>query len=243
MRVNKKSLKKLLGKGSEAVVYGLVDCQYLQVREAINNIDGVRAYDILDYEDLTNPIPMIDVEPQGDFVKRCCKAGITSIVIENYRRSQQGRPLVPLIFCVELRSKDQQVVLNAEQVATRSGKESSVTDAELRRCFKSYYEMGPQLKKIAEQTFKFVCVQEDAKGNDLFHLKELTPFWHCPKWQHLWAERREHKQKKNTPKQFPWRKVMASKTSMSQRSKSSENINKRNIDRPSSVKKFFKISK
>src|SRR3990167_9919630 len=211
MRIEINSIRKLLGHSPEAVVYGLLDCLYLDVKEALKQVKGINIYDVLGFEEDDCLIPAIDIDlvadTRADMVKRCSKAGITSVLVENYKRSKLGKPLVPLLFCVELQADHQQVVLDMGRVAKLTGHASSVTDAELRRCFKSYREATHELRKIVEQTFKFVRVQQDHQEKDLYYLQELTPFWKRPEWNQLWVERTEQKQKKLINKKFPWRKV------------------------------------
>lgn len=215
MRIDKKSLMKLIGKSREVVVYGLLDCLYRDVVAHLDSLGELNVYDVMTYDDDGCRIPVIEIDmgadTRGDMVKRCSKAGITSVLIENYKRSQRGEPLVPLIFCIELQADHQQVVLNTERVAKLTGHDSSVTDAELRRCFKSYREASPELRDIVERTFKFVRVRQDDQEKDLYHLQELTPFWKRPDWNQLWKERNAQKNKKVLNKKFPWRKVVAEK--------------------------------
>ena len=215
MRVDKKSIMKLVGQSREVVVYGLLDCLYRDVVAHLAHLGELNVYDVMTFDDEGCRIPVIDVDTDADtrcdMVKRISKAGITSVLIENYKRSKLGKPLVPLIFCVELQKDNQQVVLDAERVAKLTGHASSVTDAELRRCFKSILEAPPELRKIAEKTFKFVRVEQDHQENDLYHLQEVAPFWKRPDWNQLWEARNKGKMKKIVEKKHPWRNTIVEK--------------------------------
>lgn len=39
-------------------------------------------------------------------ITRQCKAGLTNIVFENYKRKKEGLPIIPVIFCVDIENKN-----------------------------------------------------------------------------------------------------------------------------------------
>lgn len=238
MRIDKASISKLLGGSKEVVCYGLSSCMYGQVVRLLGLEKDLQVHDVLDYEDVDRPIALIETDAGGDDVKRICKAGITSLLLENYKRMQQGQPIIPLIFCVEFHDDDTDIMLDVERVAKLSGIKSSVTDAELRRCFKSYYEMDADMQRVAEQTFKFVSVRQDKKEEDLYHLDEVAPFWNHPKWKQLWTERSGAKVKKSEPKKHAWREIVKTQTTLFKESHA-----KPETEKKSSVKWFDKLRK
>ena len=154
MQINITSLKKIIGNSKELMFYGFGYCHYLDVYENINFVREFKSYCFLG-----GKFPKIEFDEGNDSLKNSCKAVITSILIENYKRTKQGLPIIPLIFCVGYAGDDNHFTLDLDKVAQRG--KVSTTLPELRRCFKSCVEMGPEIKKIANQTIKFVQVKQD----------------------------------------------------------------------------------
>lgn len=207
MRIHPDSLRTIMGKSSEAVIFGLSDCLYLEVCWAINAEDGLKAYifnDLNDPEEQHIPHTLLFANQLSD--KQECKTVITNLLIENYKRHQNGQPIIPLIFCIELEKDGEEVKLDTNSILNRDGIHRSITDAELRRCYKSYAQLGKEMKKISEMTFKFVRVKQESKFNDTYHLVELKPFWKNLKWKFMWHDYTKHKKNNQQLNDKPWRK-------------------------------------
>jgi len=140
-------------------------------------------------------------------IKRECKATITNLILENYKLSKKGMPLIPLIFCIARQDTSVNKLVNFKNVATLKNIKSSVTDAELRRCYKIATELGPEFREIAEQTFKYVKVQQDSKYSNLYHLEQIPPLWANSAWQLLWEDRQKI-EKKPAEKKTAWREIL-----------------------------------
>jgi hypothetical protein len=94
---------------------------------------------------------------RGDLANQF-KAGITDLVLENYKRKQIGLDIIPLIFCYDIEGNQFQV--NPETITSRNESFKKLyTNMELRRCYKICCEKDPELKimtDIAKETIKFV---------------------------------------------------------------------------------------
>ncbi len=203
MRLDPDSVKKIMGNSKGAVVYGLEKCLYKQVYASL-----ARNYKTYDYSEVKAPLVRFDHDGEKDKLDRECKSAIISLVLDNFKRSKRGEMIVPLIFCVGKQEDGETFRLNVEQMATKSGSEGSITDKELRRCFKVFAQLGPEIKMIAEQTFKFVNVRQDDKEEDLYHLDQVAPFWQDSNWNQLWQQRLAKKIPKQKQKKYFWREIM-----------------------------------
>lgn len=213
MSIDLSSLKAIIGDSREVMVYGIAECQYMSIKYDIKNIGIIQAYDfetikympmefILDLtQDNTTDISKIRAQ---------CKANLTSLLIENYKRIKSGQPIIPLIFCVGLKvNNSNQFTLDIGRILTHSNK--TIANPELRRCYKCLTEMGDEIKKLTEQTFKFVNVVRTPVNNQYhYSLEEVPPFWNNSHWPKLWSD--YSKNKRPSPKKdHPWRIVLAKK--------------------------------
>lgn len=148
---------------------------------------------------------------------RYCKNILTSLAFENYRKSLAGEPIIPLIFCVGLDSADKKITLDSNKLITsHNGDLGSVTDEELRRCYKIAKNATSELKPIIEKTFNFVSLKQDSVDKDLYSLEKREPFWQEPGWEEAWQENRVHTDRPAfvpEKKNHPWRNVLATEMS------------------------------
>jgi hypothetical protein len=120
-----------------------------------------------------------------------CKGIISSLIAENYRRSLEEAPLIPLIFCVEINSYVCKINLDILRVAISRPdplREGNVGDCELRRCYKHFVHPDPALQAIARKTIIYTRVEQTSPS--IFKLQKLTPFWQDEKWGGLWNQRK-----------------------------------------------------
>lgn len=205
MKLDPHSVKAIMGDSQNALVYGFESCYYEEVVTLLSeNYNAGKFYAV--------DAPMIKFDKYDDLgeMERECKAAITSLVLDNYKRSLHKLPITPLIFCVSKSENGEQFEMNIAQVANRSGEISSVTDKELRRCYKVFAELSPEIRAIAEQTFKFVNLRQNDKEQDVYHLDPIEPFWKKPEWQGLWQKRQANKQPSSKRKKFFWRETIKS---------------------------------
>lgn len=203
------SVREVIGPSArEVMVYGFHATKYSKVIDALSEpvhaIQRIFDYSIGSKENRPShndsPIEMI---PTGgtpfdcQFNKRCCKMGISTLVLENFKRKLRGDPIIPLIFCTELIGRKRTFLANERQVLSKiSFFNNKVTHSELRRAFKHCADLrsapdsiGRQLEEVAQETFKFVRV-EYLSGN-LHRLIKIPPLWERPSWQVSWEKRRQ----------------------------------------------------
>ncbi|MBA3662333.1 MAG: hypothetical protein H0W64_11420 [Gammaproteobacteria bacterium] len=225
MQLRKNAVKKLIGDSHEVVVFGLRDFRYYGVMDALNEFK-IKTYS---WERVNFPViksdeikyldkkykDLLTVRING---ARECKSIITSLIIENYKRMKEGSDLIPFIFCIGLKDQNQTLTLDIKKVALshtarnidelNDSQFSSVTEKELRRCYKIYAEGTPDVKALIEKTFKFVMIQEDSQVEDLFDIEQIPPFWEDPCWEKYWQQRQLNHLSTISPKLYDWRAML-----------------------------------
>lgn len=182
--------------GKDSPLKKMYDCTLGNPDRTQYNLEGRELYQI-------NPdLPTEDTpEANISICNRMCKAGITNLVIENYKRSIESLPLIPVIFSVD--SDD--LPLDPKCVASRDEKLNGfLTHKELRRCYKLCNEFpDADFQQIARATFKFLKL---TKGEgDTFNLVQVNPFWERGQgWEQAWLDRKKTSEKKN-PEKVDWK--------------------------------------
>ena len=93
---------------------------------------------------------------------------------------------------------------------------SSITNKELRRCYKLYAETYDEIKKIAEQTFKFVKVKENSESSNDYSLEQMPAFWEKDTFKDAWkirvsdSNRLSQIRAKEHPKKYLWKNQLQS---------------------------------
>lgn len=203
MKLNHDSIRKICGDATtEVVVFGFGKYDYEPVYNAITDAKDKLRISALNYDSWE-----FKEKNWGGFFGDChriCKHTISDLVLENYKRSLENKPIIPLIFCV---GKDN-AMYDLKEIASKDEDLNSwVSHSELRRCYKLYAkweETNPAIQKIAELTFKFVKLETNVKGET--ELKQVPPFWKDPEWKALWEERKKNTAKKagRPKKNQPW---------------------------------------
>jgi hypothetical protein len=207
----------------QVMVYGWKHCLYVEVGMALAKKDspvkkildcgiGLRFASMSQRTTLEGRIIKQICASSIDSTERVCKAGITSLMLENYKRKQRNFPLIPLIFCYDIESN--KWISTPESITSRDAQFNNlVTNKELRRCYKMCCELekDPELKAIAEvakESIKFVKLT----GNDSteYKLELIHPFWKSPEWETKWKERIATKQPAKPSKVQLWREELKS---------------------------------
>jgi hypothetical protein len=155
-----------------------------------------------------------------------CKAALVNIVLENYKRIQEGHKVIPVLFTVNSNTLPKNG-LNLDDVCKRTLR--GMTTRELRRCYKlssaeeltrnsahnkELFTLATSLAQVAAQTFHLVSI--DSNGSSL-ELNEQPLFWQRAEWKEGWQERMDYKEEwlellgRNSTdmlksyKPFPWR--------------------------------------
>lgn len=217
IKLEQQSLRALIGDSEEVAVYGFKLCRYYEVSDALKRKD-IKVDLWSSYRFPVIKIDKISFSFYGGAgwstsainSARDYKAILTSLVIENYKRSRAGEPQIPLLFCIGLEEDGKTVTLDSKKVAHDNSAlyGSSMTDKELRRCYKIYSEGPDEIKSIAVQTFKFVNLKQSTSDKDLYTLEQLSPFWEQQVWKEAWQDRKLYKASFKQPKQFAWRKIL-----------------------------------
>ena len=116
-----------------------------------------------------------------------CKAGITNIVLENYKRDFEELPLIPVIFCID----SETLPFDSKRIASKDKELNCLfTHQEIRRACKLCCEVENEcLKEIALKTFKFTKLVK--VKDETYKLELIKPFWQTNSdWQDDWKERR-----------------------------------------------------
>jgi len=211
------SVRKICGGSEQAMIYGFGHCGYGALCQKLaepgsplkkvldctvgNNAEVAKTLEGRIIQQIDSDINLFDDSPESNvkICSRMCKAGITNIVLENYKRANEGLPLIPVIFCVDSAN----LPLNPSRIASKEEPINHfLTHQELRRAFKLCCEFDdPAFKKIALATFKFTELVEIAPQT--YQLKEIPPFWarNPEQWNSDWSKRRSASvTKKNNPK-------------------------------------------
>ncbi len=188
MGFDKKKIDHILNGSQEALIYGFSSCGVYTVFMTLLE-QGYHVY-------TCNNSPFLQIDPDsitGDH----CKKIINMLMEENYKRQQNGKSIIPLIFIVGSDDGNNRECLNIERVAnshyTGVPGSTSVTERELRRCYKIYAESNDVMRKLAEETFKFVTFKQVINKIDpdqsTCELIPIAPFWKHPEWERLWQNR------------------------------------------------------
>ena len=193
------NIKDILGSSTEAVVYGWAKCSYRSVLESLRYFHSpLRA--VYDYELAFAEFGSLPDRSEREVtsIHQLCKTSMDEIVFENYKRKKEGKPIIPIIFCVgsDLDPKD---IFRSEKIASkRRANNQQVTHSELRRAYKLACEFDdPELRAAAEETFKFVKLTTKSKPGlteeDVTILEGVQPFWKQHDWKDQWEIRKGNK--------------------------------------------------
>jgi hypothetical protein len=225
INLNFDSVKYICNDANQALVYGWKSCLYEEVANTLINqnspikkvfLHNISGFSASKEERTTLEGRVIEQIPTTlDSISRTCKTAITNLMLENYKRSQEKSPLIPLIFCYDI--KDNNFITTPESITSR-GRDSNkrITNKELRRCYKMCCELenDPELKAIAEvarESLKLAKLAGD--GHAGYRMELLQPFWESPEWDAKWQERVATKRPADPSKVHLWREQLKSAVS------------------------------
>lgn len=186
------SVKKNLDDVEQIVIYGWEHCLYSFVNAALSKIfKKVFDYRVTDKNRITlegHHVEAIAYSPSISPLKRKCKMGLVNVVFENYKRSLNQMPLIPILFVVDI--DENPFPMSSSSLTSRNN--NKMTSSELRRAYKLCKELKTgQLKKIskiAEKSIKFVKLSLNQE--DKCELVELRPLWEADDWGACWQSRK-----------------------------------------------------
>ncbi|MBI2743334.1 MAG: hypothetical protein HYX48_05400 [Chlamydiales bacterium] len=191
------SIQKVCGSAEEIVVFGFSHCRYVHAKTILRKdpkIKQVYDYALMGQKNLQNrPFLKVPIDSGGNAIARSCKAVLVSLIFENYKREHEGKPLIPLIFCIAYNDIPP---TSAEDLASKKHNLNAlVTHSEMRRAYKLCEEFpDEQVRSVAKKTFKFVRVEEDLsiKNGPLSYVEIPAP-WELGAWAKAWELRKEKK--------------------------------------------------
>lgn len=203
------------------MVYGFGNCLYLKITALLPTFTQIKkVFDwrigqeyIVDEELLVtcegNELPRVSVDYEQRAISRACKAGLTNLVFENYRRQKMGLPIIPILFCIDV-DGNKHPISSASITSKEKTLNEIVTHSELRRAYKLCHTFeNEEIRRVAQESFKFVKVKVHAKSGKgaEYALEEAAAPWKSSDWEGKWAKRKKHggSSKSND---FPWRKEL-----------------------------------
>jgi hypothetical protein len=152
----------------------------------------------------------IQVANEGEFDEKAftrpCKAALTNLILENYKRTKEKKQLIPIIFFTDIDNNRHPA--NARTITSREFPGNNlVTNSELRRVYKLCNAIGnPELEEIARKTFKFAKVTTGTDGKVSF--LQVEPFWEAKDWKSAWQQRLVTKIPKNKNENVRWKEQL-----------------------------------
>jgi hypothetical protein len=213
LRISSESLKNVTEGHNQAVIYGIRECHYREVAE-IMCADNYDAYTYAGGGSTLRGVlfdrEMLGVHKQNasNNDKINAKAIIANLMLENFKRSSKGLPIVPLIFCIEFESRSTKFKFDLHLLTNHY----LVTSAELRRCYKIYAEFEGQFSDIVEKTCKFVRVVQDKNDESLYHLMSLPRIWKDPSWDKVCKGKLSKPNHKTPQIKSGWHHILFAKT-------------------------------
>lgn len=193
-------------KGSDQVmVYGAKQCQYERVSEILTEMSTEENPPFGKVFKWESGFPFMDAElrktlegrimhalnfeldltnMRNSFVGRPCKNALTNLVLENYKRIEEGRAIIPLLFCIDVDKNQSQITMDG--IASRDSQ--AITLRELRRAYKLCTHENPKVRKAAEETLKFIKMK--LIGDESYAMEQIAAPWaDAEKASDLWKAR------------------------------------------------------
>lgn len=224
------NVAEIVGDSEQVMVYGWGFCKYLEVSKSLTSDKSSPIKKVFgcaigtqncDKNEITTLegriIEQVSIDSANKDEKntaRLCKAGLTNLIFENYKRIKEGLPIIPVIFCVDIDDAERKSNFAkydpVDITSRKNGITNLITHEELRRCYKLCCEFeDPEIREIAKNTFKFVKLTHEGVGDDKYLLKQLKPFWEEKSWDTAFQKRLHDKEKKLHIKHHPWKKELA----------------------------------
>jgi hypothetical protein len=224
LNINKASYKEIAGPTEEVMVYGFEHCKYKEVISILKNhgiFKKVDKWDDFDktlegrdvslvllksaaadlFKSIFNSGPLAGAK---DWFAVRCKESLLNICVENYQRSLESRPLIPVIYCVDIENNP--YPFEAKNVASEDPiLNGLITHKELRLCYKVVNEMqNDKLKEVFKETLKFVKLTPFDRKE--YKLETMAPFWEQSDWKEAWEKRKLNK--KNRMPHSNWKEKL-----------------------------------
>ncbi len=212
------SIKEIC-KGNQVMVYGLAACKYQDVFLILDRIKlrkrppFRRVYNCTISNGKGDPSQHWTLEGRNmrciDYAKsdrlpqeisRPCKTALTSLILENYKRIEEGRSVIPLVFCIDIDGGTQLPTMKDIADSSNHG----ITMKELRRAYKLCTHENPKIRRAAEETLKFVKLKY--VGKNTYGMKQIDAPWaNKTEAAELWKARTSASRSRPKDKSVNWR--------------------------------------
>jgi hypothetical protein len=180
-------------KGSnQAMIYGFSHCKFYKLFNFFK-FEESPIKKTFDSGITDNPHKQLTLDNR--IIEPICKekypytAALVNIVFENFKRDHLNLPFIPVLFCIDIDGNP--FPLSPESLCSKDHRLNSfITHQELRRCYHLCQEFEDvEIRKIAQQTFKFVKITKCLSEIDAHELLEVNPPWSKPEWTAAWEKR------------------------------------------------------
>jgi hypothetical protein len=210
---------------NQVMVYGGGHCQYKEVTDCLDDqaylygsriqkvfsclvAGSLRVYHTTTLEGRNmNIIKYVQDLSHPKVIARACKAALTDLVLENYKRIKEGEEIIPMLFCIDIDGNPKPYT--AESICSREqAHNQQITHTELRRAYKLCTHKNPAIRRAALATFKFVKLEH--QGGRTYALKQIPAPWESSKFAKNWKKREKSSSSKPKPDSVNWRKQLES---------------------------------
>lgn len=129
-------------------------------------------------------------------LQRECKAALTNVVIENYKRVAEELPLIPVIFFIDADGNTRPFRMD-HMTSKESQYNDQYTYKELRRAYKLCTHENQKLREVAQATFRFAKLRNIEEGE--WEAEPVPAPWANSQFASLWEQRK--KISKSKPKE------------------------------------------
>lgn len=167
------SVEALAAGSDQVAVYGWKHCHYIQVMDAIRPSDNfaITAYSFSDLNfGFTKEGRCFGVlTPRKGIPNEFCYIGLANLVLENWKRIQEQKKVIPLIFCLDMNNNPYPFKVE-NMLSTDATQNKLYSHKELRRiAFLANHIDNADVRESAKQTFKFVEVKQTNDGVYTLH--------------------------------------------------------------------------
>jgi hypothetical protein len=209
----------------QAMVYGWSHCKYGEVEDALKLMGKQEDFPIKKVfscriavksspEAITSTLegrnmallPFDEKLTYSLYLSRMCKTALTDLVLENYKRSKEKKPLIPVLFCIDIDRNPRP--FSIEKMTSRAERlNRQTTHKELRRAYKLCNHEDPEIRQVARETFKFVRLKKAQKTK--YALEAIPSPFDSPEFARRWSNRKARSAPSKKPDALSWRKQLA----------------------------------
>src|SRR5579885_1434789 len=219
--LDRDSVLKAFPKGTNQVmIFGLTHCLYKDVMARMLDMEDDRAFPIREVFNwqvgcpgvnalLTTTVEgrnmnIIRFEPSQKWPQsqsRPCKAALDDLILENCKRTIEGRPLIPLGFIIDITDNPEPLTIKA--ILERNESPDRITPFEIRHIEKLMTAKNRLIAKVAQETVIFLGMKKGAKEGSYSLERAKSPI--DEKMSAQITERQKSSKTKAKDAQYSWR--------------------------------------